>query len=246
MHTIKCFAIDDEYMALNIIKGYAEKIPFLDLCGTCKSPIKALDFLTNTKIDLLFLDIQMPDISGINFLESLKNPPMVIFTTAYQEYALNGYEYDVIDYLLKPIRFERFLKAVNKAREQLNMKNAVLNNTTVQDIAPETVEQVKDYCFLKSGYKQEKVYYNDILYVEGQKEYINIYTKEKMYTRLQSMIDILEELPNNNFIRIHKSYIVALNKISSFYGNTIEINKKSLPIGRSYKEHVKKYLTSSP
>ena len=170
MQVIKSFAIDDEYLALNVIKGYADKIPFLDLCGTSKSPISALEILSNTKIDLLFLDIQMPDISGLDFLQSLKTPPLVILTTAYQEYALSGYEFDVIDYLLKPIRFERFLKAANKAREHLIMKDAIGGNDPDDKSVEKTVDTNKDYLFLKSGYKQKKVFFDDILYIQGQKE----------------------------------------------------------------------------
>ncbi len=237
MQTIKCLAIDDEYLALNILKRYVAKVPFLELTDTSKSALSAIEILAVNEIDLLFLDIQMPDISGLEFLKTLKNPPLVILTTAYQEYALSGYENDVIDYLLKPIRFERFLKAVNKAREQLELRKSVQPQISVP-----LPKNQKEYCFIKSGYKMEKVFFKDILYIEGQKEYIYVYTKDKKYVKLQSMNRFITGLPDEEFIRIHKSYIVATNKIDAIYGNTIEIGQISLPIGRSYKDLVQKII----
>lgn len=238
MQTIKCLAIDDEYLALNIIKRYVAKVPFLELTDSSKSALSAIEILAANEIDLLFLDIQMPDISGLEFLKTLKNPPLVILTTAYQEYALSGYENDVIDYLLKPIRFERFLKAVNKAREQLELRKSV-----PQQINIPLPKNHKEFCFIKSGYKSEKVFYKDILYIEGQKEYIYIHTKEKKYVKLQSMSSFMTELPDDEFIRIHKSYIVAANNIVAIYGNTVEIGQISLPVGRNYKDLVQKLIT---
>ncbi len=237
MQTIKCLAIDDEYLALNIIKRYVAKVPFLELTVTSKSALSAIEILAANEIDLLFLDIQMPDISGLEFLKTLKNPPLVILTTAYQEYALNGYENDVIDYLLKPIRFERFLKAVNKAREQLELRKSAQPQNSIS-----LPKNQKEFCFIKSGYKSEKVFYKDILYIEGQKEYIYIHTKEKKYVKLQSMSSFMTELPDDEFIRIHKSYIVAAGKINAIYGNTVEIGQISLPVGRSYKDLVQKLI----
>ena len=238
MQMIKCLAIDDEYLALNIIKRYVAKVPFLQLTDTSKSALTAIEILAANEIDLLFLDIQMPDISGLEFLKTLKNPPLVILTTAYQEYALNGYENDVIDYLLKPIRFERFLKAVNKAREQLELRKSAQPQNSIS-----LPKNQKEFCFIKSGYKSEKVFYKDILYIEGQKEYIYIHTKEKKYVKLQSMSSFMTELPDDEFIRIHKSYIVADGKINAIYGNTVEIGQISLPVGRSYKDLVQKLIT---
>ncbi len=238
MQTIKCLAIDDEYLALNIIKRYFAKVPFLELTDTSKSALSAIEILAANEIDLLFLDIQMPDISGLEFLKTLKNPPLVIITTAYQEYALSGYENDVIDYLLKPIRFERFLKAVNKAREQLELRKSAQPQNSIS-----LPKNQKEFCFIKSGYKSEKVFYKDILYIEGQKEYIYIHTKEKKYVKLQSMSSFMTELPDDEFIRIHKSYIVAAGKINAIYGNTVEIGQISLPVGRSYKDLVQKLIT---
>jgi len=238
MSIIKCLAIDDEYLALNIIKGYVAKVPFLELSDTTKSALGAIEILTAKEIDLLFLDIQMPDISGIEFLNTLKNPPLVILTTAYQEYALSGYENDVVDYLLKPIRFERFLKAVNKARELLELRKS--NQPQINISTP---KNKKEYCFLKSGYKSEKVLFKDILYIEGQKEYIYIHTTTKKYVKIQSMSSFLAELPAEEFIRIHKSYIVASGKIDAIYGNTVEIGQISLPIGRSFKDLVQKLIS---
>lgn len=238
MQMIKCLAIDDEYLALNIIKRYIAKVPFLELTDTSKSALTAIEILAANEIDLLFLDIQMPDISGLEFLQTLKNPPLVILTTAYQEYALSGYENDVIDYLLKPIRFERFLKAVNKAREQLELRKSAQPQINIS-----LPKNQKEYCFIKTGYKSEKVFYKDILYIEGQKEYIYIHTKDKKYVKLQSMNSFMTELPDEEFIRIHKSYIVAVDKINAIYGNTVELGQISLPVGRSYKDLVQKLIT---
>lgn len=249
MHILKCLAVDDEYLALNIIKEYVAKVPFLELVDTSKSALGALEILAAKEIDLIFLDIQMPDLSGLDFLKTLNNPPMVILTTAYQEYALSSYENDVVDYLLKPIRLERFLKAVNKARQLHELKNplqqqAAAHPATMPPALASTIETPKDYTFLKSGYKSEKVFFKDIIYIEGQKEYITIHTKNKKYTIIQSLNSYNNSLPAGEFIRIHKSYIVSISKIEAIYGNTVELNGISLPIGRTYKEGVQKILGS--
>lgn len=245
MDKIRCIAIDDEYLALKIITDYVERIPFLELAATSKSALGAIEILQERKIDILFLDIQMPEISGLDFLATLSEPPLVIITSAYQEYALKGFEYNVIDYLLKPIRFERFLKAVNKARDQLALQRLVTlpkGEKPGKDLPLDVTQPSADYCYLKSGYRSEKVFYSDILYVEGQREYIAIYTTKKKYTLLKSMRNMHEELSGYSFVRIHKSYLVALEKVDSYYGNTIEIGERKLPIGRSYKAEVLKRL----
>jgi len=231
MKPIRCLAIDDEYLALKIIADYASKVPFLELVGVSKSALKALDTITNESIELLFLDIQMPEITGMDFLQNLQNPPLVIFTTAYQEYALEGYKYDVADYLLKPIRFERFLKAANKAQDQIVLRR---NNSSIS----ESFLESKDHFFIKTSYKSEKVLFADILYIEGQKEYVTFYTHKRKYTRLQSLKSLIEELPKGKFLRVHKSFIVSIDKIDAFYGNVIEIDNQKIPIGRSFKEEV--------
>lgn len=242
MLKIKCLAIDDEYLALKIVSEYVERVPFLELRGTFKSALKAFETIEAEGIELLFLDIQMPDISGIDFLKSLKNPPFVVFTTAYQEYALEGYNFSAIDYLLKPIRFERFLTAANKVREQVALRNGFEKPSLLVN-EPSTAMAEKDFCFIKSGYRQMKVYYSDILFAESIKEYVNIYTTERKFTKLQSLKSLFEELPAGKFLRIHKSFVVSVGKIDSFYGNTIEIGEHKLPIGRSYKEEVQKVLS---
>lgn len=241
MDKIRCIAIDDEYLALKIIADYVERIPYLELAATSKSALETLEILKEDRIDILFLDIQMPEISGLDFLAALSDPPLVIITSAFQEYALKGYDYDVIDYLLKPIRFERFLKAVNKARDQLALRKQVPvaeGDMPAGNSSEDPGNPPGDYCYLKSGYRSEKVYYKDILYVEGQKEYISIYTTRKKYTVLKSLKTMLADLSGYPFMRIHKSYLVAMDKVDSWYGNTIEIGEVQLPIGRSYKEDV--------
>jgi len=241
MDTYTCIAVDDEYLALSVVEDYVSRIPGLNLIGKYKSALEAMELIQKQEVDILFLDIQMPDINGVDFIRTLTHKPKVVFTTAYQEYALEGYELDVIDYLLKPIRFERFVKAVNKAIEliKLNKKETAL---PVEIKTPNNTLS-KDYFFVKSGYKSEKVNFSDILYVEGLKEYINIYTTEKKYTRLDRLKNMEELLPSKDFVRVHKSFIVAVNKVKSFYGNTLEVDGENIPIGRSYKERVNKVFS---
>lgn len=233
--TLRCAVIDDEYLARQYISDYIQKIPFLELKGDFNSPLKAIDLIKSGKIDLIFLDIQMPEITGLDFLKTLDKKPYVIITTAYKQYALEGYELSVTDYLLKPFSFERFLKAVNKVLEL--KEKALGTGTQLSDDQPETTLH-DDYIVIRADRKHYKVNYEDLIYIEGQKAYVTFHTSTKRITALASLKDLAEKLPEKRFIRIHKSYIVSVKKIDSLEGNQIEIGDKRLPIGKSYKKEL--------
>ncbi|RLD64171.1 MAG: DNA-binding response regulator [Bacteroidetes bacterium] len=237
---INCLIVDDEQLARGLLERYISKIPYLSLKKSCKSALEAIDCLQKGDVDLMFLDIQMPDITGIAFLQTLKKKPLVIFTTAYEEYAIDGYELDVIDYMLKPIAFERFLQGANKALEQIKLINTAAN--TIHITQKTAKNDTKDYIQLKSNHKIYNIKYVDILYIEGLKEYVTFYTKDKKIIVLESLKNLEEKLPKNQFIRIHKSYIVNSDMVESLYGNQLEINNKYIPIGKMYLEKVKKKL----
>jgi DNA-binding LytR/AlgR family response regulator len=225
---LKAIAIDDEPIALEVVKNLAAKIPFLELKAFFTNAFEAMDFLNKEKIDLIFLDIKMPDISGIDFLKSIPNPPMVIFTTAYSEHAVQSFELDAIDYLLKPFSLSRFLKACNKANEQYELKNKG-NNISI----PTSV-------FIKSGYEQLRVELDEILYAESNGNYMQFVLKDKKITSRLTMAETEALLPANFFIRIHRSYIVAKKYISKIEKNSIWINKTELPVGAGYVNEVAK------
>jgi DNA-binding LytR/AlgR family response regulator len=232
---IRCLIIDDEYLARQYIADYVRKVPFLDLKGDYNSPLKAIDQIKAGKIDLIFLDIQMPDITGLDFLKTLDKAPFVIITTAYKEYALEGYELNVSDYLLKPFSFERFLKAVNKV---LEIKEKMSGSGTQLSTEQSETTIHDDYIIVRADRKHYKINYEDLIYIEGQKAYVTFHTSSKRVTALASLKDLEEKLPDKLFIRIHKSYIVSIKKIDSLEGNMIEIGGKHLPIGKSYKKDV--------
>jgi DNA-binding LytR/AlgR family response regulator len=222
--SLNCIIIDDEPSGRKIIEEYISETSFLKLCCKTESPLKAYDLIVEHAIDLIFLDIQMPKINGIDFLKSLSKPPLVIITTAYSEYALQGFELDVIDYLLKPISLERFLKATNKARDYFELQN--------------TNEKPKNYFFIKSNNKFEKVLFHELLYVEAANNYIIIQTQEKRLITYLTFKGIEEILPSSLFIKVHKSYIVSLSKIDSLNNEEIRIGKHFIPISRSLKDEV--------
>ena len=236
---IKCLIVDDEQYARKLLEGYVNKIPDLDLAGLCKNSMEAMLQLNKQRIDLIFLDIQMPDLTGIDFLKTLTNKPLVIFTTAYQEYALDGYELDVIDYMLKPISFERFLKGVNKAIEQLRIKSQVPAPATKSS---ERGHESDGSINIKADSKIYKLKHSNILFIEGLKEYVTFYTPQRKYIVLESLKRLEQTLPGRQFLRIHKSYIINTTKVESLYGNMIEIGEHQLPIGKSYAEQVKTSL----
>lgn len=237
-----CIVIDDEQLARTLLASYIEKIPQLELIGQYKSPLEAMGMLQSGKADLMFLDIQMPDITGVDLLKSMSNLPLTIFTTAYADYALEGYSLGVIDYLLKPFSLTRFLQAANKGLQQLQLANNQASSSSNHH-ENSTVEQevTKDYLVVKADHKLHKLLFKDILYVEGLREYVAYHREEDRIIALQSLKGLEELLPSNQFIRNHKSYIVAINQVKSLDGNQLEMhNGKLIPIGKSYKEAVMK------
>jgi len=221
---IKCLIVDDEPMARDVIRRYIEKVPTLHLAGECGNAIDALLFLHNETADLIFLDIRMPHITGTDFVRSLRNIPKVIFTTAYKEYALEGFELDVVDYLLKPIRFDRFLRAVSKAFPQ--KKEELEDYSTTIVVHDKKISS--GFIYLKSDRKMAKVMLDDILYIESARDYIKEYTQNSCIVTRQTISSIEAMLSDNEFIRIHRSYIVSLKKIDSFTHETVEIGKNEL------------------
>jgi DNA-binding LytR/AlgR family response regulator len=240
---IRCLIADDEPLALKLISEYTSRIPHLELIGSCKRATDIPGFLG--RVDLLFLDIRMPGLTGIELLRSLPVKPMVILITAYSEYAIDGFALDVTDYLVKPVTFERFLQSVNKATLHYELQHRIVMPQEISHIVAPALEKVdKDYFFVKSGFKSVRVNFGDILYVEGLKEYVSIYTTgDRKFVKLAALKDLERMLPGDRFLRIHKSYIVAVHKVTAAYGNTVELNQVSLPVGRIYKEEVMKIFS---
>lgn len=238
MERFKCLIIEDEPLAAEVLQDYIAQIPFLEYADTCRDGLYAMQVLQKEKIDVIFLDIHLPKIKGLDFLRTLKNPPQVIVTTAYREYALDGYDLNVVDYLLKPIHFNRFLTAVNKLRNQ----SAVVNPAPVAAI-PATTEQA--HILININKKKIKLYLHDILYIESKKEYISIVTADNSYITKCTLTDMETQLPKEKFLRIHRSFIVNKERISAFTSVSAEINGHSLPIGRSYRELVQQILAGS-
>jgi DNA-binding LytR/AlgR family response regulator len=218
---INCIAIEDEPLALKKLTGFINKIEYLRLSKTFDNAIDAISYLKENSVDLIFLDIQMEEFTGIQFLETIKQRPKVIITTAYDKYAVKGYEFDVADYLLKPFTFERFVQAVERVFNNVKEKLTLASN---------------DYLFVKTEYRLEKIKVSEILYIEGMNEYLRIVTEDKKVMTLQNFKSIVKMLPKNNFIRVHKSYIVAIDKIESIERNRIKIQKMIIPISDSYNE----------
>jgi DNA-binding LytR/AlgR family response regulator len=236
---IRCLAVDDEAYAVKIIADYINKVPFLELVGTTTSAIEALGQVQQGGIDLVFLDIQMPDLTGIQFLKLCGSKCKVILTTAYPEYALEGYEHDVLDYLLKPVAFDRFFKSAQKAQTYLQPQaQPSVNTTAVQSPLPAPPDPAPNYMFIKGESKNKflKVSYDDILYVEGLKNYVSVFTPGQRLITYQTLRDLEAQLPQPPFYRVHKSYIVSLNKIRMVDGHTIYIQEESIPIGETYRD----------
>ena len=231
---MNCIAVDDELLALKKIQRFADKIDYLNLLGTFDNALSTFSFLRENKVDLIFLDIQMDEFTGIQLLETLKDPPYVILTTAFDEYALKAYELDVVDYLLKPIPFERFIKAVEKVYARY-LKDQNLHKQ-VQASAPQTNgNDQAEYTFIKSGNKTVKVYFNKILYVEGQRDYLQIHTEDSKIMTLLNFKKMQELLDPQKFVRVHKSYIIAVDKIDYIENNAIKIKQKLIPVSSTYK-----------
>ena len=237
MDKIKCLIVDDEELARKLVENYIQRLPHLEVVAKCANPLDAMQVLQKEKVDLMFLDIQMPELTGIEFLKTLSHKPLIVFTTAYKEYALEGYELDVVDYLLKPFRFERFLQAVNKASNLLKKETTEIKTIAADSIAEETA---KDYILVKSEFKVFRIFYKDILYIESMKEYVAYHTADGRTLSLGSLKKLQTDLPTQQFIRIHKSYIANINYITALEGNMVHIGDKKLPIGASYKEEVMK------
>jgi two-component system LytT family response regulator len=225
MSNIKCIIVEDEPLAVKVLSGYISQVPFLELLGTFKDAILATEYLRENSVDLIFLDIHLPKLKGMAFLKTLPNPPSVIITTAYHQYAVEGFALNVTDYLLKPFEFERFLVAVNKVK-------------TAQREMPQTSEspEAKDYLFLNVQKKKVKVLFSEILYIESQREYIRIVTNKKEYLSKMSTHEIEDMLPSHLFKRIHRSFIISVSKIESYTAEEVEVNGVSIPIGRGYRE----------
>lgn len=237
---IICLVIDDEPPARDILKKYIADVDLLALAGECSNAVETLSFLQNHLVDLLFLDIKMPNILGTSFLRTLKSPPKVIFTTAFRKYAIDGFDLNAVDFLLKPISFERFLKAVNKV---MNMDIAITKDpASLNEILP---GQSNPFLYFRSDRKMMKVFLEDILYIESLKDYIKVVTKNNIVISKQAISSLGEMLPKNEFIRVHRSYIVAINKIDSYSADIIGIRKTEIPIGRLFNHDVKKMLNSS-
>ena len=233
---MNCIIVDDEPLARQGMEMNVANVLSLNLLGSFSNALAAGDFLRKENVDLMFLDINMPELSGLDFLKSLRNAPLVIFTTAYPQYALESYELDAIDYLVKPIRIERFLKAVNKAENHLRLLNQEANNNRIEKIGD-------DFIFIKADRRFFKIYFKDILYIEGLKDYVIIYTTDSKIITSMNVKTIAAQLPSNLFARVSKSYIVNVMHISSFDNELVYIQNNEIPLGQSFKEDfLKQYI----
>jgi DNA-binding LytR/AlgR family response regulator len=238
-HKIRCLIIDDEPLAREILKQHIGGVEALALAGSCSNAVEAISFLKEHPVDLLFLDIQMPQLLGTNFIRTLKNPPKVIFTTAYRKYAVEGFELDAVDYILKPISFERFLKAVNKV---LQIKTIIEPASSSKENHSETNSL---FLYFRADRKMVKIFFHEILFIESLKDYIKIVTTTKTIVTKYVLYTLEEMLPSGEFLRIHRSYIVAINKIDSYNADSIQISKHEIPIGKIYKIDVIRRLNAS-
>ena len=235
---IKTIIVDDEPLAQDVIETHLEKLTDFELIAKCNNVVEANEILSTEEVDIIFLDIQMPQITGIEFVKTLQNPPLIIFTTAYDNYAIEGFELNAVDYLLKPISFDRFMKAANKARDKFE--------ATASPTIPVQEGFSEDYMFVKADKKLIKVNFDDIIYIEGLKDYVIIRMNEGRVITLQTMKSLEAKLPKDKFMRIHRSYIVGLNQIQAVIGNMVEITEKNqskhLPIGKNYREQLQNII----
>jgi two-component system, LytTR family, response regulator LytT len=231
---IKTIAIDDEPLALKLVVGYIQKTPFLELLGSFDNPLSAMEFMGQNKVDLIFLDIQMPDLTGTQFVRTISNGPKIIFTTAYEKYALEGFRLDVVDYLLKPFGYEDFLVAALKAKKLIGLEE---KETT-------SVEANSEFLFLKSDYKIRRIDFNDILYVEGMKDYVKVFVwnESQPILSISTLKAIEAKLPETKFMRVHRSFIVNLNRIQTIDRFRIVFGKEYIPVSDQYKEKFQEYL----
>ncbi len=234
---INCIIVDDEQLARALIKNFVDKTPSLTLIGEFKNPLEAIDFMQLNEVDLIFLDIQMPDLTGMEMVQSLEKPPKVIFTTAYSEHAVTAFSLDAVDYLLKPFSFDRFLKAVNK------VKSRIAQTTTPSLPVAKLRDQKgkkKDFITVKADHKLHKIAYTELKYIEGLKEYVSFYTKTNRIVALESLKNLENTLPKDQFIRVHKSYIVPIRSIKNLEGNRIDLDGIIIPVGKMYRDTVLK------
>lgn len=236
---LRCLIIDDEPLAREGLEGYVEKITFLHHMASCESPLEALPYLEQSDpVDLIFLDIQMPYLNGIDFLKGLTQAPLVVLTTAYPTYALEAYQLDVVDYLVKPISFDRFFKAANKARQLFHLRHQA------QTGPPTGTGATLGFFFVKCEHQYEKIWLKDILYIEGMQNYVRIHTPQQSYMTLMPLKSLIEQLPQDRFIQVHKSYVVPIDKIDALRGNELCIGPYQIPVSRTYKEAVMALITS--
>lgn len=236
MEKVKCLIVDDEPIAAQVIQNYLEKLEAFEIVKICNNALNAFEYLQSNPVDLVFLDIQMPKISGLEFLKALQNPPKVIIVTAYREYAYEGFELDVVDYLLKPVSFDRFLKAINKY-------NSIINDT-IQSINDSDYgyKSANEFIWVRADRKNVKIGIDDINYIEGLKDYVKIFVKDNMIISKIPLKKMEQKLPADRFIRIHRSYLISATKITAFNNDGIEIGPNMLPIGKNYKDSVISFL----
>jgi DNA-binding LytR/AlgR family response regulator len=235
---MKCLIVDDEPLAQQVIEEFASRVSFLEVCGKCSSASEAIEMLHTKAIDLIFLDIHMPRLSGLDFISSLHNPPLFILVTAYSEYALQGFNVNATDYLMKPVPFDRFLKAVTRAYELHNLRHHASQNSNGNPIR---------HMMVKSGYQILKIQFDNILYIEGLKDYVKIFTDgRKPVLSLLTMKGLAETLPTGRFLRIHKSFIVAVDRITAISRNRVMIGDRWIPVGENYREVFRKLVLNPP
>lgn len=237
MNKLRTIALDDEPLALKLVTNYIRKTPFLDLIGEFDNPLDAIDFLSDDVVDLIILDIQMPDLTGTDFIRSLQNAPKVIFTTAYEKYALEGFKLNAVDYLLKPFSYQEFLTAVQKARKQVELEQSALP----------TLEANNQFLFLKSEYKIRRINFNEILYIEGLKDYVKVYlhNENKPILSLNTVKSVEQKLPADRFMRVHRSFIVNLDKIETIERSRIVFGKTYIPVSDQYKEKFQEFVNTN-
>ncbi|MBT29272.1 MAG: DNA-binding response regulator [Thalassobius sp.] len=235
--SLKCLVVDDEALAITLLEKYISQVDGLELLASTKDAVKAIEILEEETIDILFLDIQMPGLTGIELLRVLPQKPVVILTTAYSEYAIEGYQLDVTDYLLKPFSLERFIQAVDKGKRIIELNLQALKNA-----GQISLHEEKKYINVKADHKIYKISFDDIRYIEGLKEYVSFYTNDQRIIALESLKKLETLLPSTQFMRVHKSYIIAVNKVRALEGNLLEIGDKKIPIGKTYRQEVIKKI----
>lgn len=236
MQKFKCLIVDDEELAQDVIENYIEALPMLELSGKCKNAVEAISHLYEKQVDIMFLDINMPEINGLEMLRAISNPPKTILTTAYSQFALESYDYGVVDYLLKPIRLDRFIKAVNRAIELINKKDLPTSNGSGQDESKGL--------FIKEDHITYSIQFDTILFVEAYGNYLKIYTTEKTYVIRETLQSILDKLPEKQFIRVHKSFIVSIQRIKKIIGNVVHLEGHEIPVGVTFKSELANRLYS--